>query len=407
MFGEVMKSLVKRIQTFNKNRDPELVQRKYKLMRADVFSFYRGTCHLFYQDWPAKSELNETPLAWLSGDLHLENFGSYKGDNRLVYFDINDFDESALAPCTWDLARMLTSILVGKDALGVDDEQAELLCQLFVDKYAQAIATGHARMVERATANGLIGDLLNSLKARSRKAFLDQHTEKHGRQRRLCIDGVHTLAVSRDDRDMVMALIETWRKTQSDPDFLSVIDVAHHVAGTGSLGLQNFLLLVQGDGSPNTNFLVTLKEEPPSSLSPYLTIKQPKWENDAARVVASQQRLQGTSPALLSAVPDAQRAYILREYQPIEDRVALDQWNGKFGRIEKLIGTLGEIVAWDQLRSSGRQGSAIADELIAFGSDTTWQQPLLDYAHRYSEQVKADYATFCTTYDKAEFAPAS
>lgn len=402
-----MKSLVKRIQTFNKGRDPELLQRKYKLMRADVFSFYRGTCHLFYQDWPAKSELNETPLVWVSGDLHLENFGSYKGDNRLVYFDINDFDEAALAPCTWDIARLLTSILVGKDALGVDDAQATLLCQFLLDKYTQTLATGHAHGVERATATGLIRDLLYSLKMRTRKTFLDQHTEKHGRQRRLCVDGVHTLAIPHDERETLTALIETWRQTQTDPDFLSVIDVARHVAGTGSLGLQNFLVLVRGEGTPRSNFLLTLKEAAPSSLRPYLTVKQPKWDNDGTRVVACQQRLQSTSPALLSAVPDVQHTYVLREYQPIADRVALDRWHGKFGRLEKLIGTLGEIVAWDQLRSSGRQGSAIADTLIAFGSDTAWHKPLLDYAHSYSEQVKADYATFCATFDKAEFAPAS
>jgi len=31
--------------------------------------------------------------------------GTYKGDNRLVYFDINDFDEAVLAACTFDVTR--------------------------------------------------------------------------------------------------------------------------------------------------------------------------------------------------------------------------------------------------------------------------------------------------------------
>ena len=42
--------------------------------------------------------LPHSPVCWICGDLHIENFGSYKGDNRLVYFDLNDFDESILAP---------------------------------------------------------------------------------------------------------------------------------------------------------------------------------------------------------------------------------------------------------------------------------------------------------------------
>src|SRR5712692_1326653 len=92
-----MNNAVERIQAFDAGRDPRLLQMKYKLMQHDVFAFYRGTCHLFYQDWPADSPLNAAPSAWLCGDLHLQNFGSYKGDNRLVYIDINDFDESVLA----------------------------------------------------------------------------------------------------------------------------------------------------------------------------------------------------------------------------------------------------------------------------------------------------------------------
>ena len=64
-------------------------------MCEDAFAFLRSTCHLFYEDWPADTPLNEAPLAWICGHLHLENFGTFKGDNRLAYFDINDFDEAS------------------------------------------------------------------------------------------------------------------------------------------------------------------------------------------------------------------------------------------------------------------------------------------------------------------------
>jgi len=86
--------------------------------------------------------------------------------------------------------------------------------------------------------------------------------------------------------------------------------------------------------------------------------------------------------------------------QPIEDRVNLNLWNGKLQRLEKVIRTMGELVAWGQLRSSGRQGSAIADELIAFASTTAWRQPMLDYALAYSAQVEEDYAAFCAAFKK-------
>ena len=106
----MVRDVVERIRSFNQGRDAERLRMKYQRMLASSFAFFRGTCHLFYEDWPAGSPLNSAPPAWICGDLHLENFGTYKGDNRLAYFDINDFDEATLAPCTWDLARFLKAV---------------------------------------------------------------------------------------------------------------------------------------------------------------------------------------------------------------------------------------------------------------------------------------------------------
>ena len=73
-----------RIRLFNRGRHAQLRQMKYDKMRVSAFIFLRGTCHLFYENWPTGSALNKAPRVWLCGDMHLENFGSYKSDNRLV-----------------------------------------------------------------------------------------------------------------------------------------------------------------------------------------------------------------------------------------------------------------------------------------------------------------------------------
>lgn len=72
-----------RIQKFNKSqpRDADLLKAKYAAMRAteeNPFVFFRATCHLFYEDLPIKSWFAKAPLAWICGDLHIENFGNYK-----------------------------------------------------------------------------------------------------------------------------------------------------------------------------------------------------------------------------------------------------------------------------------------------------------------------------------------
>jgi uncharacterized protein (DUF2252 family) len=52
------------------------------------------------------------------------------------------------------------------------------------------------------------------------------------------------------------------------------------------------------------------------------------------------------------------------------------------------------VTAWSQLRSGGRQGSAIADELIAFGGHAGWSAELLRYARAYARQVRSDWRAF-------------
>ena len=110
---------VRQIQIFNAGREPERLAMKYRAMRASTFAFLRGSCHLFYDRLPRGGVFKSAPAVWVCGDLHLENFGSYKGDNRQVYFDVNDFDESALAPASWDLVRFLTSLQVGLDGMEI------------------------------------------------------------------------------------------------------------------------------------------------------------------------------------------------------------------------------------------------------------------------------------------------
>lgn len=172
-----MDEIVDSILKYNAHREAERVAMKFRAMRENAFSFMRGSCHLYYEDWPFQDmRLNDAPAAWICGDLHLENFGCYKGDNRLVYFDLNDFDEAVLAPATWELGRWLASMLVAADSLKLPEIDAERLCQTGLASYSAALVAGKARWLERDTASGMIKSLLNPLRMRHREAFLNSRT---------------------------------------------------------------------------------------------------------------------------------------------------------------------------------------------------------------------------------------
>ncbi|HEY8097663.1 MAG TPA: DUF2252 domain-containing protein [Methylobacter sp.] len=390
----MQRNVIERILLFNQGRDPDRLIMKYCAMRTDAFAFLRGTCHLFYQDWPANSPLNDAPSAWICGDLHLENFGSFKGENRLTYFDINDFDEAALAPATWELARFLTSVLVGAKTLEVNHSEAIALCHCFLDSYTAALQDGKARWLERATAKGMIKNLLSNLRKRSRPEFLNSRTKFKGDKRILHLDGKRALPTEDADYKKVILFMAEFAALQSNPKFFKVLDVARRIAGTGSLGTERYIILIEGLGSPAGNYLLDLKHEPGSALAPYLTLPQPEWVTEAERVVNIQRRVQAISPAFLNAVQIGKRSYVMRELLPDSDRLQLELWNGKLRRLENVMHAMGKVMAWDHLRSGGRQGSAIADEWISFAARSDWRSPLLEYADDYALQVVTDWNEF-------------
>jgi uncharacterized protein (DUF2252 family) len=392
-------SIRQRIDAFNRTRIPELVERKYEKMASDAFVFFRGTAHLFWEDWPSAAHgLDDAPLAWSCGDLHLENFGSYRGDNGLAYFDLNDFDDAALAPATRDPARLLTSMHLAARSLHLEREAIAELGAAYLDAYFAALVDGTARWVERATARGMVRDLLLAVKARTQRALLEARTTIEDGQRRLRLIAGRTFDVPKKEHNHVTSLIRVYADGTSEPDFYRVVDVVGRIAGTGSLGLRRYAVLVRGAGGARGHRLLDLKQSCRSAVAQFasrtLAAVQPAWRTEGDRVVHVQHRMQAVAPARLAAVSGAGEQYVLRELQPTEDRLALEDWNGRLNRLGRVASTMGRLTAWAQLRSRSRDGAAGGDELIAFGRDKRIRRALLRFAVEYAAQVEKDWREF-------------
>ena len=395
----------KRIQQFNLGRDPERLALKYTAMRQNAFVFMRGTCHLFYERWPKSTLLNSAPLSWACGDMHLENFGSYKGDNRLSYFDLNDFDEAVLAPATCDLLRCLTSIRVAASTLDIGVDEATHLCNDFLTSYTLALIAGKSRWLERDTADGAIGVLLHALRERNRVSYLNGRTRRQGKLRRLRTDNGKTLAATDAQREKITHFLAHFADSQPQPAFFKVLDVARRVAGTGSLGVDRYVILVEGKGSPDSNYLLDLKQALPSSVPAGMKIKQiqPVWANEAERVVGVQHRMQAVSMAFLHAVTLGKTGYVLRALQPSEDRLVLTELQHSPDQLRRAIATMGQLVAWAQLRSAGWRGSANADALSEFAAKRKWQSRIQLAAAECAVQTQLDWAAYSEAFDAGAF----
>lgn len=383
--------------------DPALRTRKYAAMRETPFSFMRGACQLFYSALPEVVTLSGAPPVWLCGDMHVENFGTYKGDNRLTYFDVTDFDESALGPLTLDLVRFLASIRVGSAEWGVSQDDTEALIQRSLLAYSTELSNGKPSWVERENARGTVKRLFAQVAGRSRAELLNRYTTRKAKRRRLVIDGGHLLAATAAERAGVEKMIASIAETARDHEYFRVIDVAHRIAGIGSIAFPRYVVLVEGRGSPDRNVLIDVKLAHPSAIATLRGRGQPTWHDDAERIVAVQRHSAVVAPAFLFAAEWSGESFCTREMQPQEDRVRLHDWEKQPKKVGEAIILMANVAAWLHLRGGGWLGSAPIEQLSAFARETSWREPLLQLARDAAQRTQQQYREFSKAYDDGYF----
>ena len=121
---------------------PADLELKHRLMAADAFSFLRATFYRWAQQWPEIcSELAAAPAVLAVGDLHVENFGTWRDAEGRLIWGVNDFDEVVTLPYTQDLVRVATSAL-----LAIEESRLTLstrrACKALLEGYAEALRKG-------------------------------------------------------------------------------------------------------------------------------------------------------------------------------------------------------------------------------------------------------------------------
>jgi len=118
------------------------VNLKHRLMAQSPFPFFRATFYRWAQWWPLICpELAHAPQVLAVGDLHIENFGTWRDIEGRLIWGVNDFDEAWPAAYTVDLVRLVASAY-----LAIRDEHLTLSRRSAVrameQGYRDAIAKG-------------------------------------------------------------------------------------------------------------------------------------------------------------------------------------------------------------------------------------------------------------------------
>ena len=142
--------------------DTSALAHKRGQMARDPFRFLRATFYRWVQNLP---EVVPAPLAGpvvrAVGDLHLENFGTWRDDEGRLIWGINDFDEAAWLPYTSDLLRLATSTklaIEAKKSLPIGFNRA---CGALLQGYTQTLESGSARArpIVLGESNGWLRDI--------------------------------------------------------------------------------------------------------------------------------------------------------------------------------------------------------------------------------------------------------
>ena len=92
------------------------IQTKHASMAEAAFPFFRATFYRWAQLWPRVcAELAQAPQLLAVGDLHIENFGTWRDAEGRLIWGVNDLDEAAPAAYTVDLVRLAASAYVAAD----------------------------------------------------------------------------------------------------------------------------------------------------------------------------------------------------------------------------------------------------------------------------------------------------
>src|SRR5277367_1535087 len=116
-------------------------------MAENSFQFLRATFYRWSQLWPEICpDLAAAPAVLAVGDLHVENFGTWRDSEGRLIWGVNDFDEVATMPYTNDLVRLAVSagLAINQNGLSTDLSGA---CDAILAGYYEGFAKRGAPFV--------------------------------------------------------------------------------------------------------------------------------------------------------------------------------------------------------------------------------------------------------------------
>jgi uncharacterized protein (DUF2252 family) len=301
--------------------------------------------------------------------------------------------------------RVTASILLAAEAWGHDAGHAHETAGMLLETYCQAVAAsdpkGDGDQLTLEHGSGPIWELLAKTAVNTVADLLDRHTQvdRHNVRRIVRSDDKHP-ELSENRVQKTTVAVEAYGRRHGAPNAFRVLDVTGRIAGVGSLGVRRALVLVEGEGSPDGNKLLDIKEASPSAAAVWVGRAIPGEPNEAQRVVDAQRRLQVRPTAGLDVIEIGTSWCRMRAMVPDENRSKLDRLKDAPERCRAAIVAAGQIVGRAHVR--GACHAKTSAELSAFASADRLAG-VLPAAQRAAERALEDYREYCRAYQDGAF----
>ena len=393
----------------NRTRQQDLVGLRWQRMLTDPFAFYRGTAAIMAADLAAGPSTGLDVVA--CGDAHLANFGFYASPQRTLVFDLNDFDEAAVAPWEWDVKRLAVSFAMGALQNGHGEtgaanaattaartyrEQVAAMAQLTVLQRYYILETVPDRASDTAPKQARHN--LDDAVAKARKSTSDRVAKQlsatlEDGSRGFLEDPPVLTRVAVTDEDVQAYLAAYLGSVRPDVALLlsqyRLDDVARRVVGVGSVGTRCLLLMLRGpSGEP---LVLQIKEAGQSVLESHGQIQQPDFfgpvgspDREGRRVVSYQHVLQASSDPFLGHFSLRGFDFYVRQFHDMKGGIDVAGMNT--ASYDSYATVCGRTLA--RAHAQSRNVTAIASYL---GGSDTFDHAIAGYSLVYAAQAVADF----------------
>ena len=409
-----MRDAIAEFMTYNRpfaRRNPELLRFKIARMAESPFAFFRGTFHLFARDVLAGVSA-PLPLFTgtgveldLVGDLHSENYGTYKANDGLVHYDVNDFDETTTGRFDFDVCRLTASHLLAAqdrgDLLGPAIDAALTGVHAYAASIRRLLGKGKSVQLDvsemgRCGCDPIDQLIADAVKAK-RAAYVDRLTEIKNGKRRMK-RSAKTYNLPQADSDQARRLLAEYRGRQKDlPEregYFEAEDVCGRVSGIGSMGRLRYLVLLTGKGSEQgRNVVLEFKESLPSAYDVCRDREKDEGARArrAERVIGMQTESQAASNRFVGWAVDGGQSFQVRQLGPSDARVEAKMLPpGGLGSLAKVQA---EILARIHARSAARAVGP-TNPLAELIEPEAFCQRVLAFALGYADVMRRDWARF-------------